>query len=238
MTAETSARSPGALLNEALAASRRGDRAGARDLLWRELREEPSRVAAWVLLALMVDKREDVQTCLFQALRHDPGHSLARAWLTRVEAWPDAATAPPPPVDAAPSWTAPAAEDRPRVLVVDDSATVRRLVAIALERLGCDVTAAETGLEALGKAAHGDFDLVLLDIGLPNLDGYQVCRILHSHPRSRTVPVVMLSGRDGMVDKVRGRLAGAVDYLIKPVDFDTLRRTVARFVPERRSIGA
>jgi twitching motility two-component system response regulator PilG len=278
-------------LAEALAAARAGQRAEARSLLWKALRIDPRRSAGWLLLASVVDTLEDVQTCLHQVLYLEPGNTLARGWLDRVESWPDPSTAPPPPAwpepatppPAAPSPAAtiamkveprraqlltlpereatppapaspaaptqlaappasltapsppaaaqpgaPAAKPRPRILVVDDSATVRRIVAIALERLGCEVATAENGLEALARISQEEFHLLLLDIGLPNLDGYQVAKVLRSTAKGRELPIVMLSGRDGIFDKVRGRLAGAAEYLTKPVDASTLRAALSR----------
>jgi twitching motility two-component system response regulator PilG len=279
-------------LADALAAARAGQRAEARSLLWKALRTDPRRSAGWLLLASVVDTLEDVQTCLHQVLYLEPGNTLARGWLDRVESWPDPSTAPPPPAwpepaspaaaappppaatvamrieprraqlltlperqtepspqpnpvptaavaspavspPAAtatnqPTPSAPAAKPRPRILVVDDSATVRRIVAIALERLGCEVATAENGLEALARISQEEFHLLLLDIGLPNLDGYQVAKVLRSTAKGRELPIVMLSGRDGIFDKVRGRLAGAAEYLTKPVDASTLRAALSR----------
>jgi twitching motility two-component system response regulator PilG len=107
---------------------------------------------------------------------------------------------------------------RPRVLVVDDSATVRRLVTLALERLGCEVVTASGGLEALGILSHAAPALVLLDVGLPNLDGHQICRAIKRNERTSGVPVIMLTGRDGLMDRLRGKMAGAAEYLTKPFD--------------------
>jgi twitching motility two-component system response regulator PilG len=119
---------------------------------------------------------------------------------------------------------------RPRVLVVDDSATVRRLVSIALEQLGCDVVTASGGLEALGAMSHAAPSLVLLDVGLPNLDGHQICRAIRRNERTRHVPVVMLTGRDGLVDRLRGKIAGASEYLTKPFDPKLLAEVVGRYL--------
>ncbi len=107
---------------------------------------------------------------------------------------------------------------RPRVLVVDDSATVRRLVTLALERLGCEVVTASGGLEALGILSHAAPSLVLLDVGLPNLDGHQICRAIKRNERTSGVPVIMLTGRDGLMDRLRGKMSGAAEYLTKPFD--------------------
>jgi twitching motility two-component system response regulator PilG len=134
----------------------------------------------------------------------------------------------PPPVHLAPA--APAAP-RPRVLVVDDSATVRRMVTLALERLGCEVITAAAGLEALGAMSHATPDLVLLDIGLPNLDGHQICRAIRRNERTRDVPVVMLTGRDGLMDRLRGKMAGASEYLSKPFDPQALTAVLRKYLP-------
>jgi twitching motility two-component system response regulator PilG len=122
------------------------------------------------------------------------------------------------------------AADRPQVLVVDDSATVRRLVSLALERLGCEVITATGGLEALGAMNHAAPDLVLLDVGLPNLDGYQICRAIKRNERTRYVPVIMLTGRDGLMDRLRGKMAGADEYLTKPFDPKALVAVASRYI--------
>jgi len=119
---------------------------------------------------------------------------------------------------------------RPRVLVVDDSATVRRLVSLALDRLGCEVVTASSGLEALGAMSHAAPDLVLLDVGLPNLDGHQICRAIKRNERTRDVPVIMLTGRDGLMDRLRGKMAGAAEYLTKPFDPKALTAVVSRYI--------
>lgn len=126
---------------------------------------------------------------------------------------------------------------RPRVLVVDDSATVRRLVTLALERLGCEVVTASGGLEALGILSHAAPSLVLLDVGLPNLDGHQICRAIKRNERTSGVPVIMLTGRDGLMDRLRGKMSGAAEYLTKPFDPAALTVVVRKHLdlPEERA---
>lgn len=136
----------------------------------------------------------------------------------------------PPPVHLLPAAPAAPAAPRPRVLVVDDSATVRRMVTLALERLGCEVITAAAGLEALGAMNNAIPDLVLLDIGLPNLDGHQICRAIRRNERTRDVPVVMLTGRDGMMDRLRGKMAGASEYLSKPFDPQALTTVLRKYL--------
>lgn len=122
---------------------------------------------------------------------------------------------------------------RPLVLVVDDSPTIRKIVELTLRREGYDVAAADSGVTALAAIADRKPDLILLDIMLPNLNGYQLCQLLKRNERSRSVPVVMLSGKDGMFDKMKGKLVGAADYVTKPFDSKKLVATVAKFAAPR-----
>jgi twitching motility two-component system response regulator PilG len=116
------------------------------------------------------------------------------------------------------------------VLVVDDSPTVRKLVALTLERQGYQVRAAADGSEALRVIREqGVPDLVLLDISMPGMDGYQLCRLLKQSPEAKAVPVVMLSGKDGFFDKVRGRMAGSTAYITKPFAPEALVQAVNKY---------
>ncbi|MEM8962931.1 MAG: response regulator [Acidobacteriota bacterium] len=112
------------------------------------------------------------------------------------------------------------------VLVVDDSPTVRKLVAVTLEREGYCVISASDGMEALAKLNDLVPDLILLDIAMPNLDGYQVCKVIKANEKTRDLPIVMLSGKDGFFDKVRGRMSGATDYVTKPFEPKALVTTL------------
>lgn len=102
------------------------------------------------------------------------------------------------------------------ILVVDDSPTIQKVVSVTLEAHGHEVVTASDGMEALSKLRTLRPDLVLLDITMPHMDGYQLCRILRSNDLTRQVPIVMLSGKDGLFDKMRGRMAGAATYITKP----------------------
>lgn len=108
--------------------------------------------------------------------------------------------------------------EAPRVLVVDDSPTVRKLVAMTLEKQGYEVSSAEDGIDALKQIAEVRPQLILMDINMPKLGGYQLCKLVKKHEQTRHIPVVMLSGKDGMFDKMRGKLVGCVDYVTKPFD--------------------
>jgi twitching motility two-component system response regulator PilG len=107
---------------------------------------------------------------------------------------------------------------RKLVLAVDDSETVRRLISVSLERKGYRVVTAEDGLQALARLADHLPDIVLLDIAMPKMDGYEVCKIIKGNMLLKPVPVLMLSGKDGIFDKIKGRMAGATDYMSKPFD--------------------
>jgi twitching motility two-component system response regulator PilG len=120
-------------------------------------------------------------------------------------------------------------KERPiRVLIVDDSPTVRRLVTITLERHGHEVTCAEDGMAALAQINETLPDLVLLDINMPRMDGFQLCKTIRSCPATRRVPVVMLTGRDGLAEKVRARMVGCEEFLSKPFEPSELASLVER----------
>lgn len=124
--------------------------------------------------------------------------------------------------------SAPGGVGKRTVLVVDDSPTVLKLVGMALERQGHTVLVAANPLQALARLDEVTPDLVLLDITMPHMDGFQLCKLIKSNPQTAKVPVVMLSGKDGLFDKVRGRMAGAVDHVAKPFDPAVLLQAVER----------
>jgi len=113
-----------------------------------------------------------------------------------------------------------------KVLVIDDSNTIRRSAEIFLKQGGHEVMLAEDGFDALAKINDYQPDLIFCDILMPRLDGYQTCAIIKRNNRFCTVPVVMLSSKDGVFDKARGRMVGSQDYLTKPFTKDQLLQTV------------
>jgi CheY-like chemotaxis protein len=113
-----------------------------------------------------------------------------------------------------------------RILVVDDSPTVRKLIAGKLEKSGHQVICANDGVEAMERLENMVPDLVLLDINMPRMDGYQVCKLIRSNDKTKNVTVVMISGKDGFFDKVRGRMAGTTGYITKPFGPETLMKAV------------
>jgi twitching motility two-component system response regulator PilG len=116
-----------------------------------------------------------------------------------------------------------------KVLVVDDSNTVRRSAEIFLKQGGHEVLLAEDGFDALAKVNDFQPHLIFCDILMPRLDGYQTCAIIKRNARFAAVPVIMLSSKDGVFDKARGRMAGAEDYLTKPFTKEQLLQAVAQF---------
>lgn len=116
------------------------------------------------------------------------------------------------------------------ILVVDDSATVRKLIAGKLEKSGHAVFCSSDGVEAMERMQDLAPDLILLDITMPRMDGYQVCKLIRSNPATKDVPVVMISGKDGFFDKVRGRMAGTTGYITKPFGPETLMKAVETYL--------
>jgi twitching motility two-component system response regulator PilG len=113
-----------------------------------------------------------------------------------------------------------------RVLVIDDSNTIRRSAEIFLRQGGYEVLLAEDGYDALSKVNDHAPDLIFCDILMPRLDGYQTCAIIKRNPRFAGTPVIMLSSKDGLFDKARGRMVGSQDYLTKPFTKDQLLTAV------------
>jgi twitching motility two-component system response regulator PilG len=116
-----------------------------------------------------------------------------------------------------------------KVLVVDDSNTIRRSAEIFLKQGGHEVLLADDGFDALAKINDHRPDLVFCDILMPRLDGYQTCAIIKRNARFSSIPVVMLSSKDGVFDKARGRMVGSQDYLTKPFTKDQLLQAVQQF---------
>jgi twitching motility two-component system response regulator PilG len=118
-----------------------------------------------------------------------------------------------------------------KVLVIDDSNTIRRSAEIFLRQGGHEVVLAEDGFDALSKVGDHSPDLIFCDILMPRLDGYQTCAIIKRNPRYSHVPIIMLSSKDGLFDKARGRMVGSEDYLTKPFTKEQLLRAVELFRP-------
>lgn len=118
-----------------------------------------------------------------------------------------------------------------KVMVIDDSNTIRRSAEIFLVQSGCQVLLAEDGFDALATIADHQPDVIFCDIVMPRLDGYQTCALIKKNQRFRATPVIMLSSKDGLFDRARGRMVGSDHYLTKPFTKDSLIQTVATFAP-------
>jgi twitching motility two-component system response regulator PilG len=117
-----------------------------------------------------------------------------------------------------------------RVLVIDDSKTIRRSAENLLVKEGCEVITAEDGFDALSKIAETNPAIIFMDIMMPRLDGYQTCALIKNNTRYRTTPVVMLSSKDGIFDRAKGRIVGSDQYITKPFSREELLGTIRSLV--------
>lgn len=118
-----------------------------------------------------------------------------------------------------------------RVMVIDDSKTIRRTAETLLKKVGCDVLTAVDGFEALAKISDQKPQVIFVDIMMPRLDGYQTCALIKNNQQFRATPVIMLSSKDGLFDKARGRIVGAEQYLTKPFTRDELLDAIRQHAP-------
>jgi twitching motility two-component system response regulator PilG len=125
-----------------------------------------------------------------------------------------------------------------KIMVIDDSSTIRRSAEIFLVQAGCHVIVADDGFDALAKIHDHEPELIFCDILMPRLDGYQTCALIKKSPKFRHTPVIMLSSKDGLFDRARGRLVGSSEYLTKPFTKDSLLKTVhAQLAPVKAHVN-
>ncbi len=117
-----------------------------------------------------------------------------------------------------------------KVLVIDDSKTIRRSAENLLSKEGCDVITATDGFDALAKIADSRPEIIFVDIMMPRLDGYQTCALIKNNSEFKTTPVVMLSSKDGLFDKAKGRIVGSDRYITKPFSREELLGTIRTLV--------
>jgi len=115
-----------------------------------------------------------------------------------------------------------------KVVLIDDSNTIRRSGEIFLSQAGCQVVLAEDGFDGLSKVVDTLPDIIFVDVMMPRLDGYQTCSLIKSHQQFKKIPVVMLTSKDTLFDRARGKLVGSDQYLIKPFNKKSLVEAVAR----------
>lgn len=116
-----------------------------------------------------------------------------------------------------------------KVMVIDDSNTIRRTAEIFLKSAGCEIILAEDGFDALAKITNEHPDIIFVDIMMPKLDGYQTCSLIKRNARYKSIPVIMLSSKDGLFDRARGRMVGSDQYLTKPFTKETLLEAVQTY---------
>ena len=118
-----------------------------------------------------------------------------------------------------------------KVMIIDDSKTIRRTAEMLLAKAGCDMVTAVDGFDALAKIADSNPDLIFVDIMMPRLDGYQTCSLIKNNADFAAKPVIMLSSKDGLFDKARGRIVGSDEYLTKPFSKEELFDAIERHRP-------
>ena len=118
-----------------------------------------------------------------------------------------------------------------KVMIIDDSKTIRRTAETLLAKAGCEVITAVDGFDALAKIADTNPDLIFVDIMMPRLDGYQTCSLFKNNADFAAKPVIMLSSKDGLFDKARGRIVGSDEYLTKPFSKEELFDAIERHRP-------
>ncbi|WP_186727952.1 twitching motility response regulator PilG [Moraxella sp. VT-16-12] len=116
-----------------------------------------------------------------------------------------------------------------KVMIIDDSKTIRRTAEALLQKEGCEVITAVDGFDALSKIVETNPDIIFVDIMMPRLDGYQTCSVIKNNPEYSSKPVIMLSSKDGLFDKARGRIVGSNEYLTKPFSKEDLFATISRY---------
>lgn len=116
--------------------------------------------------------------------------------------------------------------EKKKVLIVDDSETIRRTAEVLLNKEGHEVAVANDGFQAFSKIISFQPDIIFLDIMMPRLDGYQVCSVVKNNPKYKNIPVVMLSSKDNIFDKARGKVSGSELFMSKPFTRDELTRVI------------
>ena len=117
-----------------------------------------------------------------------------------------------------------------KVMVIDDSKTIRRTAETLLKKAGCEVITATDGFEALSKITDQNPDVIFVDIMMPRLDGYQTCALIKNNHLYKNTPVILLTSKDGLFDRARGRIVGSDQYLTKPFTKDELLGAIASHV--------
>lgn len=123
-------------------------------------------------------------------------------------------------------------DEKLKVMVIDDSKTIRRTAETLLKKAGCEVFTAVDGFDALAKIADHRPNIIFVDIMMPRLDGYQTCALIKNNSLFRSTPVIMLSSKDGLFDRAKGRIVGSDQYLTKPFSKDELLGAIKSHIPD------
>jgi twitching motility two-component system response regulator PilG len=124
-----------------------------------------------------------------------------------------------------------------KVVVIDDSKTIRRTAETLLKKAGCEVITATDGFESLSKVMEAKPDIIFVDIMMPRLDGYQTCALIKNNQLFKKTPIVMLSSKDGLFERARGRIVGAEHYMTKPFTREELLNTIKAYVVDAKTAG-
>ena len=122
-----------------------------------------------------------------------------------------------------------------KVVVIDDSKTIRRTAETLLKKAGCSVITATDGFESLSKVMEHQPHIIFVDIMMPRLDGYQTCALIKNNPGFKKIPIVMLSSKDGLFERARGRIVGAEHYMTKPFTREELLNTIKAYVVDAKT---
>ena len=117
-----------------------------------------------------------------------------------------------------------------KVVIIDDSKTIRRTAEMLLKKVGCEVITATDGFDSLSKVMETKPNIIFVDIMMPRLDGYQTCALIKNNPTFKKIPIVMLSSKDGLFERARGRIVGADHYMTKPFTRDGLLNAIKAYV--------
>jgi len=122
-----------------------------------------------------------------------------------------------------------------KVVVIDDSKTIRRTAETLLKKAGCEVITATDGFESLSKVMEHQPHIIFVDIMMPRLDGYQTCALIKNNQNFKTIPIVMLSSKDGLFERARSRIVGAEHYMTKPFTREELLNTIKNYVVDKKT---
>jgi len=122
-----------------------------------------------------------------------------------------------------------------KVMVIDDSNTIRRSAEIFLTQSKCEIILAADGFDAMAKIIDSHPDVIFVDIMMPRLDGYQTCTLIKRNSNFKSTPIIMLSSKDGLFDRARGRMVGSDEYLTKPFTKESLLKAVQKYAFKRKA---